>query len=231
MGQERYGAWLLIASFTGYLALLALGTPMSSVRHLATAANTNPGEMSSRVSLLLGVNGTLALGEILVGSALFLLFDRLYDLGSLEAEALPAFLILVFQIGLSFVVIVPAAVLQAEGHFVEAHSITTAVVVCRGIATVLSLYWTRSLMALALVQLACTVCEGVLGWALVRRLTPGCSLPFTAAALGRCPSRCRVQLVCSGTEPRCTVIIPNRCVIVGGFLGLDGYPTTACRTV
>ena len=174
MGQERYGAWLLITSFTGYLALLALGTPMSSVRHLTTAAQTkDPRQLNAAIGLLLGVNALLAVMEMTVGLVLFTLFDRLYPMSpKLESEVLPAFLLLVFQVGLSFISIVPSAVLQAEGHFVPAHSIAIVVLVCRGVVTVVSLYWLRSLGAMALTQLACTLCEAGLGWLLVRRLVP-----------------------------------------------------------
>ena len=35
LGEEGYGTWTLITSFTGYIGLLALGVPMACVRYLA----------------------------------------------------------------------------------------------------------------------------------------------------------------------------------------------------
>jgi len=39
LGNDQYGTWLLITSFTGYLGLLVLGVPMASVRYITHDAS------------------------------------------------------------------------------------------------------------------------------------------------------------------------------------------------
>src|SRR5436189_372019 len=81
LGQDGYGTWNLINAITGYLALLALGVPMASVRYFAQhVANGDEKKLNEAIgsctALYLGL-GAIAL---VVGAALYFFFTRAYHL-------------------------------------------------------------------------------------------------------------------------------------------------------
>src|SRR5260370_2440704 len=81
LGDDGYGTWNLINAITGYLALLALGVPMASVRyfaqHVASGDEKKLNEaIGSCTALYLGL-GAIAL---VVGVALYVFFTRAYNI-------------------------------------------------------------------------------------------------------------------------------------------------------
>jgi len=174
LGQDNYGVWLLITSFTGYLSLLALGIPMTSVRHLAVRAGQDrAAELNSGITLFLGVNAALAALVMLTGAIALPLFQKLYPLPEpVQQQANLAFVLVLVQIGSAFLSILPSSVLQAHEKYVHAHSITILALLTRAVVNLVGLYLTSSILVMALTQLAGTLCEFLAGWIMVRRQVP-----------------------------------------------------------
>src|SRR5881392_976345 len=71
LGQERYGAWVLISSVTGYLTMLALGIPMATVRFLAKdSASGDQARVNRTVSTCAMMYLLLGIASALVGTVL-----------------------------------------------------------------------------------------------------------------------------------------------------------------
>src|SRR5205814_7018989 len=85
LGQDGYGTWNLINSITGYLALLALGVPMASVRYFAEhVADRDPRQLNRAVASCTALYAVIGVLALLVGIALFAFFSVAYDVRSEE---------------------------------------------------------------------------------------------------------------------------------------------------
>src|SRR5712664_3810654 len=75
LGQEGYGTWNLITSLTGYLALLALGVPMASVRYFAEhASDRDPQKLNRAIASCTALYLAIGALALVAGIVLFTFF-------------------------------------------------------------------------------------------------------------------------------------------------------------
>ena len=69
LGREAYGTWILITSITGYLALLALGAPMATLRYIARyAAEKDEARLNQAIGTFAGLFLAVGLVSIVIGT-------------------------------------------------------------------------------------------------------------------------------------------------------------------
>lgn len=174
IGIEQYGVWLLITSFTGYLALLALGVPMASVRfitHDATAKDYKA--MNRTIATCAGIYILIGLVTLLIGMALITVFDGVYSIpASMRSAARIAYVVVVATTAVSFLAQLPHGVLASHHNFVLRNTVQSIMILFRLVLTASMLFWLKSLLALAVAQLLPVIVEGVIMWMVVKRRYP-----------------------------------------------------------
>jgi O-antigen/teichoic acid export membrane protein len=170
LGQERYGAWILISSLTGYLTMLALGIPMATVRFVAKASASGDQERVNRtVSTCAVMYLVLGIASMLVGAALFFIWDRAYDIPTaLRSEARWAFALVVLNMSASFVAQLPYGIMSAHHDFVTRNRILIASGVIRLGLTYLLLSLRVTMVWLAVIQITCFLFEFSVATTLIR---------------------------------------------------------------
>src|SRR5438105_5622984 len=174
LGDEGYGTWNLINAITGYLALLALGVPMASVRyfaqHVASGDQQKLNEaIGSCTALYLGL-GAIAL---VVGAGLYLFFAQAYHIpAAIRMDARWAYGLVVLFVSLGFIGLLPNGILAAYDEFVPRNVVRLWGVLLRLVLTFGLLAINASLTMLALVQLACLIFDFGFCWLLIRRRHP-----------------------------------------------------------
>jgi O-antigen/teichoic acid export membrane protein len=177
LGPEAYGTWTLIASMTGYIGLLALGVPMASVRYLAQhVAEGDSRKVNEAIGTCAGLYLMIGGAAVLIGAALMLLFS-LYEVPStFRVEGLLAFGLMVLQVSAGFVGLLPEGIMFAHHDFVVRNLVRIGGLLLRLGLTVGLLALHPSLVALALIQIACLAFDFGVSLLLVRRRYPGARL-------------------------------------------------------
>jgi O-antigen/teichoic acid export membrane protein len=174
LGDDGYGTWNLINSITGYLGLLVLGVPMASVRYFAQ--HVAEGDVRKLNEVIGGCTALyLILGGIafLSGVGLYAFFRLTYHIpATFQSDAQWAFALTVLFVALGFVGLLPNGVLAAHDVWVPRNVIRLGGVLLRLGLTIGLLTLRASLVALALVQLACLAFDFGLCWLLIRRRYP-----------------------------------------------------------
>ena len=160
LGREAYGVWLLVASVTGYLRLLSLGAPMTSVRYVARATTQRGSgvdgpheDLNEVVGTFLGLYLLMALASILVGAALLFLLPILFDVPVHHlALAQLCLVIVVFNIALGFVQQLPYGVMAGHHDFIPRNLILGGASVFKLVLTLVALTLYPSILVLACVQ-------------------------------------------------------------------------------
>lgn len=172
LGEEQYGLWLLIASFTGYLSLLQLGVPMASVRHLAQAIAV--GDQAALHRLVASCAGLyLGLGSIaaMVGMVLFFFYENTVTIPpDYVAPARYAFLLAVFNVALGFIAQLPYAIMNAYQDFVRTNLLAATMILLRVAVNVALVLYFPSLLALAAIQVVVTLVEMIVLWTIIFRV-------------------------------------------------------------
>ena len=174
LGQDGYGTWNLINSITGYLALLALGVPMASVRYFAEhVADRDPRQLNRAVASCTALYAVIGVLALLVGIALFAFFSVAYDVpAAWRADAHLAFFVVVSGVAVGFVAMLPEGIMTAHDDFVARNVVVLARLFVRLALTLLLLRLRASLVVLAIVQIACLVFDVVTSWLVIRRRYP-----------------------------------------------------------
>src|SRR5260370_24065337 len=178
LGDDGYGTWNLINAITGYLALLALGVPMASVRYFAQhVANGDQEKLNETIgsctALYLGL-GAIAL---VVGAGLYLFFAHAYHIpAAIRHDARWAYALVVLFVSLGFVGLLPNGILSAYDEFVPRNMVRLWGVLLRLVLTFGLLALQASLTMLALVQLVCLIFDFGFCWLIIRRRHPGMRL-------------------------------------------------------
>ena len=175
LGQDGYGTWTLITAMTGYMSLLVLGVPMASVRYLAQdVAEHDVEKMNRTIGTCIGLYLMIGLVALLVGAALTAAFALSFEIpAQLSIEALVAFAVMVVHVSAGFIGLLPEGIMFAHHDFVVRNLVRIGGVLLRLSLTIAALSLTTSLIALALVQIACLVFDFGISWFLVRRRYPG----------------------------------------------------------
>jgi O-antigen/teichoic acid export membrane protein len=170
LGSEGYGTWILITSLTAYINLLALGVPMACVRYLASHVAERDSRQANRVigscaALYLMMGGT----ALIIGGILLTVF-RMYDIpAGWHAEAGLAYVLMVIYVSAGFIGLLPEGILFAHLDFVVRNVVKIGGVLLRLALTVTLLKLHPSLVALAVVFLACLAFDFGVSWLVIRR--------------------------------------------------------------
>ncbi len=162
-----YGAWEIIITFTMPLQLLAMGIPMATVRHIASAISADDHKEADRVigtslslSIVIGLIA-LALGSLVywVTSDLFFKSED-WNLTPTELkDAQQALLAMLMLVGSSFALRLPYAVYDAHHDFVARNLIQGGGFLLRFGLTLVALTLRPSTLTLASVLFFVAVCE------------------------------------------------------------------------
>ncbi len=155
LGSVKYGIWILVASATGYLSLLVLGTPMASVRFLSKSiAEKDYKKVNEIVGGFAGLYLMLGLLCLAVGAVIYALLPILFNVPAEHLDsAQRALVIVVFSIAGGFIGRLPGAVFAAHQDFVIRNLILAAAVVLRLVLTLVLLDVAPSIITVAVIQL------------------------------------------------------------------------------
>lgn len=174
LGEEAYGAWLLIASLTSYLTLLRGGLPAASVRAFAGAVGADDHEALNRAIASAWTIFLVVAGLCFVGAAgLFGVFELTYDVpAALRDPARLAFAVVTLTTAFGFQAHVPYALLEAHGDFVKRNIARLGGLGTKVVATVALLSLRDSIALLALALLLELLVEYVVAMWVARRSYP-----------------------------------------------------------
>ncbi len=173
LGQERYGAWVLINSIMGYLAILALGVPAASVRYLSEALARKDLEDFNRTSGACGGLYVVLGGAALVATLPLFLFFTTYDLdAAVRADAYLAFVLVGAASAVGFYALLPAGILSAKSAFVALSGIQVFTQVLRFAVTIVGLRMEASIALLAAIQVGLAFVEFIVSAMYLRRTYP-----------------------------------------------------------
>jgi len=225
LGHEGYGTWTLITSLTGYISLLALGVPMACVRYLAEhVAKGDVRKVNQTIGSCAGMYLAIGLVAVVIGAILMMVF-ALYEVPkSLQAEALAAFGLMVFQVSAGFIGFLPEGILFAHHDFVLRNLVRIGGVLLRLSLTVALLRLQASLVVLATVQIICFAFDFGVSWLLIRRRYPGVRMSlvdFDRAMVRRIFSfSLYVLLLNAGVR----LTFETDALVIGAFLGVGAIP-------
>ncbi len=180
LGSEEYGLWILVASASGYLSLLALGTPMASVRFLSKSiAEKDYRQVNEFVGGFAGLYLMLGLLCLVVGAIIYALFPVLFNIPAEHTEsAQRALVIVVFSIAGSFIGRLPGAVFAAHQDFVIRNLILAVAIVLRLVLTLVLLDIAPSIITVAIIQLIHILFEFLVSTYVMHRTYPEIHLSF-----------------------------------------------------
>jgi len=181
LGTDQNGLWVTIVSFTGILSLLILGVPMASVRFVAEqVAKKDVPRTNAAISTCLGICTALGVGALMVGTVLWFVFASHYLKGEqalvfgpdVARDAQIAFAVVVLQVAFAFAMRLPYGIFDAHHDFVARNAVMAGELVLRFVLTLSLLSWHASLVALAIVQVACMLTEFAVALTIVKRRHP-----------------------------------------------------------
>jgi O-antigen/teichoic acid export membrane protein len=225
LGPEGYGTWTLIASLTGYVSLMALGVPMACVRYLAGhVAKGDWREANKVIGSCAGLYLLIGAAAVVVGAALLAAFHAYRLPATLEAEAGLAYGVMVVYVSAGFIGLLPEGILFAHLDFVVRNAVRIAGVLLRLCLTIALLKLSPSLVALALIQLACLTFDFGVSWAVIRRRYPQVRISlgdFDRATVRRIFSfSVYVLLLQAGAR----LAFETDALVIGAFLGVGAVP-------
>jgi O-antigen/teichoic acid export membrane protein len=225
LGEEGYGTWTLITSFTAYIGLMALGVPMACVRYLAQHVAERDTRMLNTMigscAALYLVIGALA---IVVGALLMRLFG-LYDIPvAFAAEAPLAFALMVVYVSAGFVGLLPEGILFAHHAFVPRNLVRISGVVLRLGLTIVALRFSASLVLLALVQIGCLIFDVSATWLIIRRRYPEVRLSLGDASLAMVRRILSFSLYAVLLAAGARLSFETAALVIGATLGVASIP-------
>jgi len=225
LGDDGYGTWNLINAITGYLALLALGVPMASVRYFAEHVATGDQKklnqaIGSCTALYLGL-GAIAL---VVGAGLYFFFSAYNIPTPYSRDARVAFGIIVLFVSLGFVGLLPNGILAAHDDFVPRNVVRLWGVLLRLVLTFGLLALQASLTMLALVQLACLVFDFGLCWLLIRKRYPATRLGLSDINWGMTRSIFAFSLYVLVLNAGIRLSFETDSIVIGAFQNVSSIP-------
>ena len=180
LGDTAYGVWTLLAALVGYLGLLDFGIRGAVTRYVAHhhAAGDNS-NCSATVSAGLAMFGLLGIVAIVVASFVALLSPILFNIPeTLLNDTQIVLAVGGFAIAATLIGGVFGGAIAGLERFDIINGITIAVDSVRAVAIVLALLEGYGLIALAYIQLAAAVLNGLAAWGAVRTLFPQLRFAF-----------------------------------------------------
>lgn len=185
LGAEGYGAWSLIATLAGWLAVLDFGVNAAVVRfvslHAARGEHAEVRAVHATALALLGVLGAAAALVLALGSGAFAPFFGLA--GERAFEARVVLVVVAIDLGFSLASSALLGTLTGLREFARANLLSAAVGIAKCGALVVLLAHGGGLVGVALVQLAANLVKAAGQWALLRSRAP--DLGFDRALVRR----------------------------------------------
>jgi O-antigen/teichoic acid export membrane protein len=174
LGNTAYGIWALLASLVGYMGLLDLGVRGAVMRYVARYHARHEDEEAGRIAssglVIFGAAGLVALSISAIVAALV---DRLFHIPAGTVSLARAVLVIGgLNMGVSLVCGVFGGTVAAMQRFDLASATDMVVGAVRTVAILVALSAGAGLLGLALIQLSCSLLQGVIQYAFTRRLYP-----------------------------------------------------------
>lgn len=220
LGNEAYGAWVLVGSLVGYLGLLDLGVRGAVTKFVAThhagARHDDAGRIASAALAIFCGAGLTAI----VGSALIARFGLpFFEISAEYTEIAPTIVLLAGgTIAISIVSGVFGGIVVARQRFDLLNLTTVAIAVIRALAVVLALRAEGGLLALALVQLGISAAQGVANLWLSLWVYPELRLRLTGFKRDDVRMILSFGLLSALLHVSSSVIFYSDSVVIGAFL-------------
>jgi O-antigen/teichoic acid export membrane protein len=174
LGDEAYGAWVLLGSVVGYLGMLDLGVRGAVTRyvahHHATARHDEAGRLLSAALFLFGLSG---LAAMLLASGFAWLGLHVFDLpADLLGDARRVLVIGGVNLAVSLVSGVFGGAVAGVHRFDVVNGVNVTGTIARSIAIVIGLGAGGGLVTLASIQLATSLASGIALAVASRRVYP-----------------------------------------------------------
>jgi O-antigen/teichoic acid export membrane protein len=178
LGNVEYGLWILITSATGYLSLLVLGAPMTSVRFLSKSiAEKDYQKVNEYIGGFAGLYLMLGLLCLLAGAIIYAIFPLVFNIPEASEDSVSrAMIIVVFSVAASFIGQLPSAIFSAHQDFVLRNYVLASTIVLRFILTLALLTISPSIITVALVQAITIVIEFAVFWVVLHKTYPRISI-------------------------------------------------------
>jgi O-antigen/teichoic acid export membrane protein len=220
LGDETYGAWVLLGSLVGYLGLLDLGARGAVTKYIATyqAAHrhADAGHIASTALVLFGGMGVVA---VLASAVLALLVNHAFQVPAALTDATRIALVLSgATMAVSLVTGVFGGIVVGMQRFDALNAVNVVLTLAQAVAVVLVLHGGGGLVGLALVHLLVAVLRlGASAW-LSWRVYP--ELALRAGAWSRSHLRTIVAFGLSATAIQTAGAIINytSALVIGAFL-------------
>jgi O-antigen/teichoic acid export membrane protein len=185
LGNTAYGVWTLLAALVGYFGLLDFGVRGAVTRYVAHHYATGDHEgCSSIVSAGMVMFGLLGVVAILLSGVFAVLASMLFNIPeSLVNETRIVLLVGGATVAISLVGGVFGGVVAGLERFDVSNGVEIAVMVARTISIVVALLDGYGIVALALINLAASILNGLTMWAIAHKLYPELRLLFRAPLL------------------------------------------------
>ena len=175
LGDDLYGLWSIIVSFTGHYSILTLGVQSAATRYIAWAAGKGDGKAMSRtVSSSMAMMLAAAALTMVVGAGFSLALGRWFEVpdGELRTAQIACLLVAVTA-AVNFGTAVFACILTAHQRFDTLNVVRTGAFALRAALTVVLLTQGFRIEGLAFLGLATMVVSGLVFWVLARRQAGG----------------------------------------------------------
>jgi O-antigen/teichoic acid export membrane protein len=174
LGTDKYGIWILISSVTGYLTLLMMGAPMTSLRYLAEAiALKDNKSLNEYVASFFGMYLAVGAASLLIGAGLYFSLPSLFAIPpELLYQTKVAFILVVFSTAAGFNMQLPYSIFYAHHEFVLANLILACSTALKLALTFVLLSWSPSIVTVAGIQLGMLLFEYLCARTLIRKKYP-----------------------------------------------------------
>src|SRR5207249_984002 len=225
LGSAGYGTWILIASITGYINLLALGVPMACVRYLAAhVAAGDVRQMNKVIGSCAGLYLLIGAGAVVLGGMLAAAF-WMYDIPSgLHLDAGLAYGVMVLYVSAGFIGLLPEGILFAHLDFVSRNAVRIAGVLLRLSLTVVLLKLHPALLVLASVYLVCLTFEFSVSWLIIRRRYPAVRLNLANFDRSTVREIFSFSLYVLLLQAGGRLSFESDALVIGAFLGVGAVP-------
>lgn len=226
LGQEQYGVWLLVTSLTAYLQLLILGVPMASVRYIArTVANNDYAAVNTYVGTCAGLYLGMGAVSLLIGAGLFYALHHFFTVPPNLAKAADlAFWLVLIYVAAGFFGNLPVGILSAHNNFLLTNRVQSWIWAARLASTLVLLYWYRSLVSLAVVQLGLLVLQAIIMWLAIARKYPEIRFRYWRFEWAVVREILPFSLFALVLNLSARVAFETDALVIGHFLNVDRIP-------
>jgi len=180
LGIEGYGIWTLMTSITGYLSLLVIGVPLTSVRYFTKyISEKNYIKLNEIIVSCAGIYILIGIISIIIGAGMFVFFKVSYDIPpKWQSDAFLGFFVLIFCISIGFVGILPEGIMLAHQDFIIRNLIRLTIIFIRFGLIIILLTYFHSIFILACIQIICTIMEFIISYCIIKKRYEAIKISF-----------------------------------------------------